>query len=397
MIDAGYLIETEPVSEGPGRPMVPLQVIPTRRFAIGIKMMATEVVAVLTDMASTIRVARCLPVEGSDRAAVVTAIAHAVATLPAKVRGSRSKLVGVGVGVGVGGHVDREHGVVRYSAALRWREIDLAGLVAAATDMPVVVENDANTLAVYEQWCGAGRDVGCFAVVTIGAGIGCGLVLDGDLYTGATGAAGEFGHLIVDPDGPRCHCGCRGCLESLVGDDAIVLPTVLGVAGGRHLDTSVQARLVDHVRGGGGLIWLGPLPERDLRDRPGRVLSEALGVSGGQLITGTGRYFPSVRGLGAATVLGETRVGWLQELTGGDPLLTDVDGRVRAAAASVGAGSAVLLAAELPSHPELFTSLVEMLGVRRGLALESAMPGVVATTTVSPSGDRVLHLLNPTG
>src|SRR6478752_9631470 len=107
MIDAGYLIETEPVSEGPGRPMVPLQVIPTRRFAIGIKMMATEVVAVLTDMASTIRVARCLPVEGSDRAAVVTAIAHAVATLPAKVRGSRSKLVGVGVGVGVGGHVDR--------------------------------------------------------------------------------------------------------------------------------------------------------------------------------------------------------------------------------------------------------------------------------------------------
>jgi len=148
MIDAGYLIETEPVSEGPGRPMVPLQVIPTRRFAIGIKMMATEVVAVLTDMASTIRVARCLPVEGSDRAAVVTAIAHAVATLPAKVRGSRSKLVGVGVGVGVGGHVDREHGVVRYSAALRWREIDLAGLVAAATDMPVVVENDANTLAV---------------------------------------------------------------------------------------------------------------------------------------------------------------------------------------------------------------------------------------------------------
>jgi beta-galactosidase len=63
----------------------------------------------------------------------------------------------------------------------------------------------------------------------------------------------------------------------------------------------------------------------------------------------------------------------------------------------VGAGSAMLLAAELPSHPELFTSLIEMLGARPGLALESPVPGVIATTTASPSGDRLLHLLNPTG
>ncbi len=90
--------------------------------------------------------------------------------------------------------------------------------------MPVVVENDANTLAVYEQWFGAGRGRRTrFAVVTIGAGIGCGLVLDGALYTGATGAAGEFGHLIVEPDGPPCQCGRHGCLESIAGDDAVMV------------------------------------------------------------------------------------------------------------------------------------------------------------------------------
>src|SRR6476469_1988585 len=134
MIDAGYLIEAEPVSEGPGRPMVPLQVIPTRRFAFGIKVMATEVVAVLMDMASTIRVARRLPVDGTDQSAVVVAIVDAAATLPTMVRGARSKVVGVGIGVG--GHVDRKLGVVRYSAGLDWRETDLAARVTSAVGLP---------------------------------------------------------------------------------------------------------------------------------------------------------------------------------------------------------------------------------------------------------------------
>ncbi len=176
-----------------------------------------------------------------------------------------------------------------------------------------------------------------------------------------------------------------------------VLPAVVTVAGGRHLAESVQRRLAGFVHAGGGLIWLGPVPERDLRDRSCTVLADALGVSGGEVLRGTHRYFPSVRALGDAACLEETRVGWLQELTGGNPLLADVDGRTCGVGASVGAGSAVLLAAELPSQPTLFTSLVQSLGVRPGLVLDSAVPGVVATTTAAPDGDRLLHLLNPTG
>ena len=263
MIDAGYLIEAEPVSEGPGRPMVPLQVIPTRRFAIGIKVMATEVVAVLMDMASTIRVARRLPVDGTDQSAVVAAIADAVATLPVKVRGSRSKLVGVGIGVG--GHVDRKLGVVRYSAGLDWRETDLAASVKSAVGLPVVVENDANTLAVYEQWFGAGRGVDCFAVVTIGAGIGCGLVLDGAPYTGATGAAGEFGHLIVEPDGPPCQCGRHGCLESIAGDAGVMVAATEAL--GRPITSTDEVHQ---------LALDGSRPAREVFRRAGTALGRGL-------------------------------------------------------------------------------------------------------------------------
>jgi predicted NBD/HSP70 family sugar kinase len=220
MIEAGFLAETEPIRDGPGRPMVPLTVLPRRQFAMGVKVMATEVVAVLIDLSATILASQRIPVDATDSGAVVAAVAEAAQGLPRRVRGSRSRLVGLGVGIG--GHVDRDRGIVHFSPALQWPETDLSAKLRTTVGVPVVVENDANALAVYEQWFGAGRGVECFAVVTIGAGIGCGLVLEGDLFTGSTGAAGEFGHLVIDPEGPRCACGRSGCLEAMVGDDAIL-------------------------------------------------------------------------------------------------------------------------------------------------------------------------------
>ncbi|CAM5323099.1 ROK family protein OS=Streptomyces glaucescens OX=1907 GN=SGLAU_31815 PE=3 SV=1 [Streptomyces glaucescens] len=84
------------------------------------------------------------------------------------------------------------------------------------------MNNDVNTLVVAERWFGQGRDVDSFAVVTVGPGIGCGLLLDGALFSGATGLAGELGHLPLDPVGPMCSCGRRGCLEALAGDRAVL-------------------------------------------------------------------------------------------------------------------------------------------------------------------------------
>jgi predicted NBD/HSP70 family sugar kinase len=237
MIDAGYLVETEPISAGPGRPTVPLRIVPGRRFAIGIKVMAHEVVAVLIDMSGTVRAAQRLPVDATDPDSVIDRIAAAAAELPKQVRGARSKVTGIGIGAG--GHVDRESGVVRFSPNLHWPEYPLAQKVSERVGYPVLVENDANALALWEQWFGDGRAVDSFAVVTLGAGVGCGLVIGGSLWTGAHGAAGEFGHVAVTTDGPLCECGRRGCLQSLVNDDAIVAAS--SAAAGRRIRSAEHA------------------------------------------------------------------------------------------------------------------------------------------------------------
>jgi predicted NBD/HSP70 family sugar kinase len=95
-------------------------------------------------------------------------------------------------------------------------------MLKETTGLYTVVENDVNALAVEEQLFGAGRGVSTFAVVTVGAGIGCGLVVHGELVHGAGGMAGELGHLALDPDGDLCACGNRGCLETIASDRAIL-------------------------------------------------------------------------------------------------------------------------------------------------------------------------------
>lgn len=175
------------------------------------------------------------------------------------------------------------------------------------------------------------------------------------------------------------------------------LPLLVALASGRHLDGPVQRRLVDHVSGGGRLLLLGPAPERDLEDRECRLLLDALGLSAGFVRPAEAYYYPSVRGRAWADLIPETRVAWWQELVGGSPLLTEVHGHVCGVEASLGAGTAVLLAAELPAMPEFFTAAATRLGVAPGLTVETDVRGVVVTSTGSPGGDRMLHVLNPTG
>lgn len=101
-----------------------------------------------------------------------------------------------------------------------FRNLPLAGPVAEKLGIPVCIENDASAAALGELKFGAGRDARSLIHVTLGTGIGGGIVIDGKLYRGSRGLAGEIGHMIVDPAGPRCMCGSRGCLESLVSGAA---------------------------------------------------------------------------------------------------------------------------------------------------------------------------------
>ncbi|SDP41926.1 beta-galactosidase [Pedococcus dokdonensis] len=174
---------------------------------------------------------------------------------------------------------------------------------------------------------------------------------------------------------------------------------VVALATGRHLSPEVQQGLVDHLTRGGGLLLLGRLPDRDLEGRPCTVLADALGVSGAELTWARDHYYPSVVASGWAAPWPETRVGWFQALEHerGDAVLHDVDGAVCGVDVEVGTGRAVLIAAELPSDVALFGRALRRLGVSPGLELSAEVPGIFATTTSTPDGERMLHLTNITG
>jgi glucokinase len=127
----------------------------------------------------------------------------------------------VAVGIGAAGFVDAARARVRFAPHLAWRDEPLRDAVNAALGLPVVVENDANAAAWAEWRFGAGRGESQLVMVTLGTGIGGGLVIDGRVQRGRHGMAGEFGHMVVVPDGHRCECGNRGCLEQYASGNVL--------------------------------------------------------------------------------------------------------------------------------------------------------------------------------
>jgi glucokinase len=128
----------------------------------------------------------------------------------------------VSIGIGAAGDVDPERGVLRFAPNLGWNSISIAGPLEKLTGLPCSMENDANMAAWGAYELELGRRSGNILTLTLGTGIGSGLVLDGKLYHGATGSAGEAGHLKIERGGRPCHCGGRGCLEAYCGSYAIL-------------------------------------------------------------------------------------------------------------------------------------------------------------------------------
>ncbi|MEV5529519.1 ROK family transcriptional regulator [Streptomyces prunicolor] len=237
LMEAGYLAEGADQDAPPalGRPANLVRVDGGRALFIGVKVTGDEIIGVLADLCCRIRVARHVPLTDRDPKAVLSSIADLAQELRTEADGLGIQVLGLGLAVS--GDVDRGEGVVRYSPFLEWRDVRLAELAAMTTGLPVTVDNDVRALTVAEQWFGAGAGLTDFAVVTVGAGIGCGLVVHGQVVAGAHGVAGEIGHVVVDPAGPLCHCGNRGCVEAIAGDAAIVA-RVREVTGVQVADTA---------------------------------------------------------------------------------------------------------------------------------------------------------------
>ncbi len=224
MIDSGLLVEREPVRpRGGGRPLQPLDVVPDSHHFIGVKLTATEAHAVLTTLRARIVADEVVRLPGREPAAVVATVADTAARLAERAPGVTA------LGVGLGGRT-RDRATVESALFLGWDGVPLAGLLAEATGFPTVVENDVVAWTEAEHWFGAGRRSRSFALLTVGSGVGYGLVAHGARVESPDAAIGLLGHVPLVPHGPLCPEGHHGCATAMLTIPAICA----AVAAGRH-------------------------------------------------------------------------------------------------------------------------------------------------------------------
>lgn len=196
-----------------GKPRTVLRLVPPAGHAVGLHLDRDELTAVLLDLAGTRVAARTVPLDlGAGAEAVVETAAQEVEALPAGVQPAGDGRV-LGVGVAMPGPLDHLTGVPqRVTGFPQWEGFPLRDALAARLGLPVVLDKDTNAAALGLALRGSG---GSFAYLHLGTGLGAGLVLGGALYRGARTGAGEFGHQVIQLDGPECNCGNRGCIEAL--------------------------------------------------------------------------------------------------------------------------------------------------------------------------------------
>lgn len=212
----------------------------TQRLAVGVDLGGTKIAAGIVDATGRVLERAELPSDIDEPDSVAGQVGELVSKLDA------SSVVGLGIGAA--GIVDHATGHYLYGPNTGLREVQLDALIADAVGLDVRVDNDANCAAWAEHRFGIGRGTRHFLCVTLGTGIGGGLVLDGRPYRGAHGGAAEIGHMIVDPDGPMCGCGRRGCWEQFASGLALERTALVELSA--HPDSSLRNELhAGRVRG----------------------------------------------------------------------------------------------------------------------------------------------------
>jgi len=221
LIEEGSVHEAELQSPKIGRPGMLLVLNNKGGFAIGVEIGVNFISVILTDFTANIlwrqRVCTDLLEDQIliiDRASELTQKAVEV--------GTEENLRPLGIGVGVPGLVDTARGRLIFAPNLRWNNVPLRLMWSQRFDLPIFVENEANAAALGEYYFGVARGVDNFVYLSAGIGLGGGVMIDGKLFRGSRGYAGEVGHMTVDPEGDLCGCGKRGCWETKVGARALI-------------------------------------------------------------------------------------------------------------------------------------------------------------------------------
>ncbi len=211
LLEQGVVLESGKCTSTGGRPAVLVALNPDYARCLGIKVERTRVQGAAIDLGGAVRDRSQVPLpEHPVSRDVIAAVTQLVDQL------SFPRVLGIGISIS--GFVDPSTGVDLYTPILGWRHVPLRDPISARVGLPVWVENDVNALALAERWYGAGRRFRDFVCITVGEGIGAGVVIAGEIYRGAHGGAGELGHTTINPDGPVCRCNERGCLEVYASD-----------------------------------------------------------------------------------------------------------------------------------------------------------------------------------
>ncbi|MEW6046532.1 MAG: ROK family transcriptional regulator [Bacillota bacterium] len=190
-------------------------------FAIGADLgVDYSLVVALNLQAQPIWTRRVRRAPGTDPKADVNQLAELIEQAVAAV--SPAPLGLLGIGLGVHGLVEYPGGRLLFAPNLGWTDVPVGEWLGERFKVPIVVDNEANAGALAELWAGAGQEARSLFYFSVGVGLGAGIVIDGEIYRGAAGTAGEFGHTTVDPAGPPCNCGNRGCLEVFVSERALM-------------------------------------------------------------------------------------------------------------------------------------------------------------------------------
>lgn len=221
LLEEQFIEEAGRTVQGPGKPRTTLRLNPNSRYSIGVHLDPAVMTLVLLDLTGRViaRATRRVPVDDPRR--IITAMAEEIEQLIVTTGTDRSVITGIGLAAP--GPLDAEHGTVVDPPKLHsWHRVPLRDSLAEATGLRVILEKDTTAAAVAELWTGDHHSNGSFLLIYLGIGIGAALVIDGVIVRGSSRNAGEIGHIIVDPDGPECTCGRRGCVEVVCTPQAII-------------------------------------------------------------------------------------------------------------------------------------------------------------------------------
>ena len=221
LLHAGLIHETCRQTDKLGRPGLSLAINPEGGCAVGVEIEPHGVRVVLTDFTAQRLWHRGLRVDvGEHQDDYLSGAEELVrqALFQAQILGVRV----LGVGVAVPGLVDVHCGELRYAPSLHWHNIPFRQRWSKRFGLPILIENSANAAALGEFYFGIAQNIPNFLYIGAGATMGGGIVMNGELFRGRGGFAGELGHMTLDPDGKECSCGRMGCWETLVGPEQVV-------------------------------------------------------------------------------------------------------------------------------------------------------------------------------